>query len=230
VAKRPLSKASTPVRDVSAAEEAKFLTLAEVATLTTFVRVRSPELLTMLQPISGAYLERSSAAWRELRNLFIARALICSGLRRFEFCALTCGDFVDGEASKLWVVGKGARRNYVPLPNDGAATFREWISLKLKMGESTDQLAPIFCSRSGEFLSFELLRKVWSGVLASAAIPPRRLHASRHTAGLLVLAATGDIRAVGRFLRHDGTAVTERAYAHVDPAVLRSQLQEIKWP
>lgn len=230
MSKRPLSKASTPVRDVSAIEEAKFLNFAQLLTLAAYIEQQLLILLPQLQPMPCVYVERTSAVWREVRNLYIVRALIRSGLRRFEFCALTCGDFVDGDAPKLWVVGKGARKNYVPLPPDGASTFRSWFELKAKVGESTEPLAPMFCARRNEFLSFELLRAIWATTLKAASIPSRKLHASRHTAGLIILAATGDIRAVGRFLRHDGTAVTERVYAHVDTVVLREQLKDVRWP
>jgi len=56
----------------------------------------------------------------------------------------------------------------------------------------------MFCGRGGEFVSFELLRHGWARVLVAAGIRTYKLHSSRHTAGLIVLAATGDIRAVSR--------------------------------
>jgi integrase len=224
MAKRPVSMASTPVRDVAAEEEGKFLKLVEIAKLGAHVSREIERLAPLLVSVLGVPVERSSDVWRNLRRVSMVRALVRSGFRRFEFCGTVCGDFVDGPEPRLWTVGKGARRHYAPLPPPAADSIRQWLGFKRLVGEEVRPEAPLFCGRDGQFVSFEMLRQEWSRTLREAGLPPYTVHASRHTAGLIVLVTTGDIRKVGRFLRHEGISVTQRTYAHIDPAQLRRDL------
>jgi len=231
MARRPASKALSPIRDVAAEEEAKFLKMNEIARLSAYLAREIENLSGTLISTLGVPIERASPIWRGLRALCAVRVLLRTGLRRFEFCALTCADFEDGAEPRLWTVGKGARRHYVPLPAQATEAIREWMNFKHGVGESADPGAPLFCGREGEFMSFELLRQDWARVLRDAGLPTYRLHASRHSAGLIVLAATGDLHKVARFLRHEGTSVTQRVYAHVDAGELRRELSSVRiWP
>jgi len=168
--------------------------------------------------------------WLHLRDAFAFLVLLLTGLRRFEFCRLACGDFVAVDA-RLWVIGKGRVRDYVPLPEPAAQLLADWLRLKALRGESVDGGAPLFCATGiggGEFLSFSALRLRWKQVLTEAGLPTTfGLHATRHTAGLLAFAKTGSIEKVARFLRHRDTATTAKHYLHIDAEALRRELSQI---
>ena len=231
MAKRPVSRSKKPVRNAAAIEEAKFVKMSEVAVLGVHITTEIEKLRSQLVTATGVPIERKSVIWRALRRAVLARMLLRTGFRRFEACGAICGDFEDGAEPKLWTTGKGNRRSYTPLPPPAVDTLREWIQFKQIVGEEIGAEAPLFCGRAGQFMSFEMIRQEWSQVLREAGLPVYKLHASRHTAGLLVLAATGDIRKVGRFLRHDGITVTQATYSHVDPAQLRRELRAVElWP
>jgi integrase len=168
--------------------------------------------------------------WIRLRDAFAFLVLLLTGLRRFEFCGLTCGAFVAADA-KLWVVGKGKVKDYVPLPEPAVQLLARWLDLKMLRRESVDRGAPLFCATGiggGEFLSLSALRLRWKQALAEAGLPTTfGLHATRHTAGLLAFAATGSIEKTARFLRHRDTATTARHYLHIDPDSLRAELSAV---
>lgn len=227
MAKRPVSSSTKPVRDVAAEEESKFLKLAEVAVLARHIDAEIDRLRAQLEIAPGVAVERTSEVWLGLRRANGARVLLRTGTRRFEFGGLCCGAFEDGVEPKLHVLGKDNRLSYVPLPEPGADAIRVWLGLKKIVGESVAPEAPMFCGRGGEFMSLELIRQDWKRVLREAGLPEHGVHGARHTAGLIVYAATGDLKMVGRFLRHDGISVTQRVYLHVDPAQLRHELSEV---
>ena len=224
MARRPESRARGEIDDVRAREATTVFGLSQIAILFTHlwtvVRAapRSRELLA------------EDGVWLRARDAFAFLLLLLTGLRRFEFCRLTCDDFVAADA-RLWVVGKGRVRDYVPLPEPAVQLLRDWFGIKELRGESVAGDAPLFCATGiggGEFLSFSALRLRWKQVLAEAGLPVTfGLHATRHTAGLLAFAATGSIEKTARFLRHRDTATTARHYLHVDADALRAELSAI---
>ena len=215
---RPRTWGTKPTRQKWQEEEGLFLKLDEAARLGRWLDAQIQA--TTAQP---------ATAWHPaLRNAYAVRVLLRTGLRRFELCGLTCGGF-DAPAAKLWVVGKGNKQDYVPLPPAAVATFVEWLGHKRTMGEPCEADSPLFCGRAHECMSFELLRKVWKRTLEQAGLPEYKLHATRHTAGLLVYAMTHDLAKTARFLRHESVAVTERFYLHIDTEQLRQDLGGA-WP
>lgn len=224
MARRPESRARGEINDVRAREATTVFGRSQIAMLFAhlWAVVRSaPRARELLA---------EDTIWLRLRDSFAFLVLLLTGLRRFEFCGLTCGDFVAAEA-KLSVVGKGRVRDYVPLPEPAVHLLLEWLGFKGIRGESVAGDAPLFCATGiggGEFLSFSALRLRWKQVLAEAGLPATfGLHATRHTAGLLAFAATGSIEKTARFLRHRDTATTARHYLHVDPDALRAELSAV---
>jgi integrase len=170
------------------------------------------------------------AVWLPIRNGFIAATLLLAGLRRFELCTLTCGD-IDFDRGRLWVIGKGKVRDFVPLPDVAVEMLRRWLALKRTRGESVTAAAPLFATTgagAGSFVSISALRLLWRDTLTAAGVPDSyTLHSARHAAGMLVFAHTGSIERVARFLRHRSIRVTSEFYLHIDPEELRRQLSDI---
>jgi len=211
------SRSKKPVRDVRAFEEDRCLTLPQAIQLEEYIS-------SAIQPPH----DWPSVDRLFLRDAYAIRILLRTGLRRFEFCKLRCGDFVP-EEGKLWTVGKGNIKDFVPLPDAAVATIREWLALKAAHGESVAPRAFLFVGRGDGPLSFSSLRNSWKAVLKGAGLLDKYgLHTLRHTAGLIVWAKTENLEKTARFLRHVDTATTSRFYLHIDAVKLRAELSEVE--
>jgi integrase len=195
-----------------------------VATLFAFVSA----VIAPARPETAVLAEDS--VWLPVRNAFIVATLLLTGLRRFELCGLACAD-IDLVHGRLWVIGKGKVRDFVPLPDAAVEMLRRWLNLKRVRGDSVGPEAPVFATTgagAGGFLSLSALRLLWRDTLAAADVPDcYTLHSARHAAGMLVFAHTGSIERVARFLRHRSIRVTSEFYLHIDPDELRRDLSSI---
>jgi len=208
VAKVVESKSKKDVRDVRAFEEKRVLAI--------------PQALLLEQTLAR---QITSGDWSSQQDAFAFRTLLRTGLRRFEFCKLRVGDFVG---DRLHVIGKGNLRDFVPLPEPAVTTLSQWLVVKQEKGESVESKAFLFLGRGDGPMSFSLLRLRWKKMLALAGLKDHYgLHTLRHTAGLLVYAATGDLAKTARFLRHTDTKTTADFYLHVDADQLRADLSKI---
>jgi integrase len=224
MAKRPMSQAKHPVVDVRAIEETICLPRDSLGPTIKYL-YRKVETATR----DDALLQEPRI-WLEIRDAIAFLFLLLTGLRRFEFCACTCGD-VDLEHGKLWTIGKGAIRDFVPLSDQAIALLKRWFDLKTKRGESRGTNAPLFCATGsqGGFLSFSALRLRWKKLLRELGLPKHYgIHSTRHAAGMIVFAQTGSIEKTARFLRHRDTATTAKHYLHVDSDALREELSAIE--
>jgi integrase len=223
MAKRPQSRAKRDVRDVRAFEEKRCMSKRAIAILIGWLRAE----------IKNAARDKAllveDRIWIATRDAFAFLFLLFTALRRFEFCATTCGD-VDLQNSKLATLGKGNLRDFVPLPDQAVSLIRELLALKKIRGESLAPDAPLFCATGsqGGFLSFSALRLRWKRLLRELKLPEHfGLHSTRHAAGMLVFAQTQSIEKTARFLRHRDTATTARHYLHVDVDDLRKELSSV---
>jgi integrase/recombinase XerC len=224
MARRPRSHSKHELRDVSEFEEKRLMTKTALALLVQHLYRKIAEATR------DDALLREDRIWIEIRDAFAVLFLLLTALRRFEFCASTCGD-VDLENAKLWATGKGNLRNFVPLPEQAITLIKEWLALKATRGESLAKDAPLFCATGpqGGFLSFSALRLRWKKLLREIGLPKHfGLHSTRHAAGMLVFAQTESIEKTARFLRHRDTATTARHYLHVDVDELRKELSSIE--
>jgi integrase len=221
VAKRPASKARGPVRDVRALEERRCMPRAMISVLTVHLRTIASAI-----PRDPTMLVETNI-WLRLRDAYAFLSLLLTGLRRFEFCGVTCGD-VDLALCRLWTIGKGKNRDFVPLSDQATGLLSAWLDCKSLRGESVDAEAPLFCATGvggSGFLSFGALRLRWKRVLVEAGLPEHYgVHATRHAAGLLVYAQTSSIEKTARFLRHRSVSTTARHYLHIDADELRREL------
>lgn len=224
MARRPRSHSKREMHDVRAFEETRCLSKDAIARIIHRLHAKVRELA------ADPLLPCSSGRWLEIRDAFAFLVLLLSGLRRFEFCAAVCGD-IDFATGKLWTVGKGNIRDFVPLSDQAILLLREWLRLKSLRGESTEHDQPLFCATGaqGGFLSFSALRLRWKQILHELDLPEHfGIHATRHAAGMLVFAQTGSIEKTARFLRHRDTATTAKHYLHIDADDLRRELSSIE--
>jgi site-specific recombinase XerD len=146
------------------------------------------------------------------------------GLRAGEVAALELGD-VDWIEGKILVRGKGARHDWLPLPED----VGEAIVRYLKRGRSPSESRKLFLTSvaPSRDLSVGAVQKRVREACRRAHLPPRSAHQLRHTAATQMLRGGASLEGVAEVLRHrslDTTAI----YAKVDHLALRTLARP--WP
>ena len=119
----------------------------------------------------------------------------------------------------VWVQGKGRKERVLPLWKQAAADLRAWLAIR------GDPLTPeVFVSARGGPMSrsgfeYVLSKHVGTAVEGCPSLRLKRVapHVLRHTAAMLVLQATGDIRKVSLWLGHASIHATE-IYLRADPS------------
>jgi integrase len=211
MAKRPTSHAKSPKRELQRPSADKSLQPDEATTLKGWAH-RTFE--TSPEPL-----------W--VRNAAIVLVLLGTAARRFELCAFQCGDFVRafGNPRAHFDEAKGNIEAEIDISEETWKTIVRWREIKVERGESIDAKAPLFCGRNREYLSIEQLHNIWKAALKAAGVSDEYgVHASRHTAGMLLLQATGSLTQVSEFMRHTSQDVTARFYKHVLPSDIRAGL------
>jgi integrase/recombinase XerD len=158
------------------------------------------------------------------RDYALIIMLLRLGLRRGEIAALRLDD-IDWRAGELVVVGKGGRRDRLPLPSDVGAA----IAAYLKLGRPTSDLRHVFLRAKAPF------EPIASGTVAStvrracrrAGVAEVGAHRLRHTAACEMVAAQVPLPQIAQVLRHQSLQSTA-IYARVDVDRLRCLAQP--WP
>lgn len=159
------------------------------------------------------------------RDLAIVLLLVRLGMRAGEVANLGLDD-IDWRAGEIIVVGKGGRRDRLPLPDDVGQAIVDY----LRRGRpSTAQGRSVFVrvkaphrgltSEAVSMAVFTAGRRAGLGVV--------RAHRLRHTAATQTLAAGGGLPEIGQLLRHR-KAMTTAIYAKADKAALRRLARP--WP
>jgi integrase len=147
------------------------------------------------------------------RDQLVLTALVTTGLRRSELCALEWRDLeLDGRKRSLLVRhGKGGKSRRQPLP---ARLARELLSLRdVRQPNLTD---PVFCGLNGGRLQETILADLIRRAAARAGIEKHiTAHTLRHTAATWLRQERGDTRLVAEYLGHADLSTVAR-YAHVD--------------
>jgi integrase/recombinase XerC len=161
------------------------------------------------------------AAGRPKRNLpglaerdrLALLALVTTGLRRSELCALEWRDLeLDGRRRSLLVRrGKGDKPRRQPLP---AKLTRELRNLReARRPAPTD---PVFCGLAGGRLQETILADIIRRAARRAGLEKHvTAHTLRHTAATWLRQEFGDTRLVAEYLGHSDLSTVAR-YAHVD--------------
>ncbi len=147
------------------------------------------------------------------RDRLVLLALVTTGLRRSELCALEWRDLELGgrEPSLLVRCGKRSKSRRQPLP---ASLARElWRLRAARQPEPTD---PVFCGLEGGRLQETILADIIRRAANRAGIEKHvTAHTLRHTAATWLRQELGDTRLVAEYLGHADLSTISR-YAHVD--------------
>jgi integrase/recombinase XerC len=147
------------------------------------------------------------------RDRLVLLALVTTGLRRSELCALDWRDLELGgrEPSLLVRCGKGSKSRRQPLPASLARELR-----KLRAARQPEPTDPVFCGLEGGRLQETILADVIRRAAKRAGIEKHvTAHTLRHTAATWLRQELGDTRLVAEYLGHADLSTVAR-YAHVD--------------
>jgi integrase/recombinase XerC len=147
------------------------------------------------------------------RDRLALLALVTTGLRRSELCALEWRDLeLDGRERSLLVrCGKGGKPRRQPLPAGLAQELRNIRDAR--QPEPTD---PVFCGLAGGRLQETILADIIRRATKRAGIEKHvTAHTLRHTAATWLRQEVGDTRLVAEYLGHADLSTVAR-YAHVD--------------
>jgi integrase/recombinase XerC len=147
------------------------------------------------------------------RDRLALLALVTTGLRRSELCALQWRDLeLDGREPSLLVrCGKGGKPRRQPLPAGLARELR-----KVRDSRQPASTDPVFCGLAGGRLQETILADIIRRAAKRAGIEKHvTAHTLRHTAATWLRQELGDTRLVAEYLGHSDLSTVAR-YAHVD--------------
>jgi site-specific recombinase XerD len=147
------------------------------------------------------------------RDQLVLLALVTTGLRRSELCALEWRDLeLDGRKRSLLVRhGKGDKSRSQPIPARLARELR-----KLRDARQPVPTDPVFCGLAGGRLQETILADIIRRAATRAGIEKNvTAHTLRHTAATWLRQERGDTRLVAEYLGHADLSTVAR-YAHVD--------------
>jgi integrase/recombinase XerC len=147
------------------------------------------------------------------RDQLTLLALVTTGLRRSELCALAWRDLeLDGRKRSLLVRhGKGGKSRRQPPPAGLARELR-----KLRDARQPAPTDPVFCGLAGGRLQETILADIIRRATKRAGIEKHvTAHTLRHTAATWLRQERGDTRLVAEYLGHADLSTVAR-YAHVD--------------
>ena len=179
----------------------KFLTQEQVKRLTDYLLVQ--------RDLAIARQNNPQA----IRDYYAIRALLETGLRVFEFCALLNGDF---QGQRLVVKkGKGNKPRTVLLTKATALMIKEWLCIKERLAQSVVPDAPLFPSRYNEPYTTRGVQKRVKVIFRALGLSKHlSVHSLRHTyCSLLLSSGKVSLATVKENLGHHSIAVTN-LYAH----------------
>lgn len=159
------------------------------------------------------------------RDYAILMLLCRLGLRGGEVVGLTLDD-IDWRAGEIVVVGKGGRRDRLPLPAEVGAALADY----LRQGRPTVEHRAVFMRHIAPIrglVGTGALRRVLARACHRAGIPYLSPHRLRHTLASQMLAVGVPLSDIGQVLGHRGSVVTA-TYAKVDLQALRPIAR--RWP
>ena len=161
-----------------------------------------------------ASCDRATAAGR--RDYAILTVLVRLGLRAGEVAALTLED-IDWRAGELVVLGKGGRRDRLPLPVDVGQALAGYVRRGRPRGECRHVFVHVrapYCAMGRWAVSHVVVR-----ACQRAGLPELRAHRLRHSAAIEMARAGAGLVEIGQVLRHRHPTTTA-IYARTDPEAL----------
>jgi integrase len=158
------------------------------------------------------------------RDYAIVLLLARLGLRGGEVVAMELGD-IDWRVGELTVLGKGKRRDRLPLPAEVGEALVSYLKRR-----PPSPSRRVFLRAVAPFVGFAdtgALRGVMERACIRAGIGYVSPHRLRHTTATELLRSGAALTEIGQVLRHR-SSVTTAAYAKVDYAQLRMLVRP--WP
>ena len=163
-----------------------------------------------------------------LRARAVVHTLYATGARVSEIVALTREQVRDGEASEVYVVGKGNYRRILFFDADAQEAIRAYLH------ERTDRNPWLFVAHNGRRPGHITRSTVWTIVkeAVKALGLDRRTspHTFRHYRATQMLNAGMPLESVQAFLGHRNIATTRAVYAETLVATLREQVRRFGVP
>jgi site-specific recombinase XerC len=151
---------------------------------------------------------------RPYRDAMIAVVACYLGLRRAELAGLRVCDVNVGRGeSWLRVLGKGHKERKVVMGPHVRTRLVNYLRFRADRKELTAE-SPVFASQKGGRMSNSAVWRRWKKL-----VPDKPLHASRHSAAVMMFTATGNLRLVQRTLGHQ-SIVSTQIYADCLPSTM----------
>jgi integrase/recombinase XerC len=144
------------------------------------------------------------------RDAVLVLLLAHAGLRIAEALSVQWTDVAADRRGLIVTQGKGGKRRTVPLSSRLADTLAAW--------RGHQDCDPVYV------LPFRDRRWAWTRLKTlclQAGVPPKGLHALRHTAGTRIVRQTGNLATAARLLGHSQVSTTEIYAKHSDEALRR---------
>ena len=157
---------------------------------------------------------------RMYRDAMIAIVACYLGLRRAELAGLRICDVNIGRGEQyLRVLGKGNKERKVVMGSE----LRKRLVSYLRFRADRQELAAdsfVFTSQKGGRMSNSAVWRRWKKL-----VPDKPLHASRHSAAVMMFTATGNLRLVQRTLGHR-SIVSTQIYADCLPSTMAAGVDQ----
>ncbi|MGK5086015.1 tyrosine-type recombinase/integrase [Bdellovibrionota bacterium FG-2] len=179
----------------------KFLTLTQIERLNAYLTDRRDLALARSKNLQG------------IRDFYLLRTLLETGLRVFELCALENSDFAGLRLAVRH--GKGDVPRTVLLTRTTANMLKEWLLIKERLGSESAPTAPLFPSRYSTAYTTRGVQKRVKLIFAVLSFPTQlSTHCLRHTyCSLLLASGKVGLGTVRDNLGHHSISVTN-LYAH----------------
>ena len=160
-----------------------------------------------------------------VRDFYLLRGLLETGLRVSEFCSLLNSDLTG---LKLVVRrGKGGKPRTVLLTRSTAELLKQWLSLKGTLGFPTDSSAPMFPSRYRRRYTVRGVQKRVKLIFSIIGLPTHlSVHSLRHTyCSLLIASGKVGLGTARDNMGHHSIVVTD-LYTHATGSIENVELFE----
>jgi site-specific recombinase XerD len=189
----------------------------------------SKEDANRLQTVAGKQAE--SGEHVAIRDCFIIRLGLATGLRVMEIAALKCGDLglEDTIPSLVVVHGKGRKKRRVFFNGSFKKQCKEFLAWKQHIGESIEPDQPLLLSSStGGHLTTRAIQKAFKRCARRAGLLSHySIHCLRHTyASFLLKASNWNLRLVQKQLGHSKITTTQ-VYADVMMPEIKKALDRL---
>jgi integrase len=178
------------------------------------------------------------ASQDSLRDRIALRLLLHYGLRRGGLQAVQFKHF-DHVRKRLTVFLKGGKVRTLPLPEPAFWHDLERLIIEAEAQPNHYLMTARWANRYGvrdkpdKPMSAHGLHGWWyrclanAGIVAEGETSGERMHKARHTAGQRVLDATGNLKAVQKFLGHADISTTGNIYTDWDDEALAATLAKV---